>query len=88
MSEVNAELVEDIQKRAIADLVELNMELLRAADGIGNHDLDRSERLARFAEFALDGTLDTLRGMGAPAYQHLVDDYNRDMRAELEARSA
>lgn len=85
MSQINAQLVDDVQERAIDELLELNLAALEAADGIGNSALDRSERLARFAEYASDGTLDVLRGMNAPAYDHLVAEYNRDIKAELEA---
>lgn len=79
MTRVNADLMEEIQKRAFQKCMDLTNELVDSQLGVGDHQLNRAERIARFVDYAERGVLDALKGIGAPVYQKLVNEYIRDI---------
>lgn len=79
MSAVNAQLVGEIQKRATRECIDLAMTLMDSQLGVGDHTINREDRIARFVDYAERGVLDALQGIGAPVYQTLVDEYIEDM---------
>jgi hypothetical protein len=85
VSILNAELVKTVEERSVDKLLDLNLDLFKAVDGVGNDAIDRSTRILRFLDLAQRGVLDILDGMGAPAYGRLLRQYERDMKAEMEA---
>lgn len=49
----------------------------------GDVNVSAPDRIARFYDYATRGVLDALRGMGAPVYQMLIDEFVDDMRHYL-----
>lgn len=79
MSTLTADLVEEVKKQAIDELVDLNMQLVDQMLGVGDQNISRADRIARFVDYAERGVLDALKGMGAPVYDKLVREYKDDM---------
>lgn len=79
MESLNAALIEDIKTKAKQTCLELTKEMTRSVRGVGDHDLNREERIARFVDYAQRGVLDALQGIGAPVYDDLVREYVQDM---------
>ncbi len=79
MSAINAELVDEIKKRSIAQCIDLTTQLVDSQLGVGDQNISREDRIARFVDYAQRGVLDALKGIGAPVYDQLVREYIDDM---------
>lgn len=79
MSAVNAKLIEEVRERSIKKCIELATQLVDSQMGVGDRDISREDRIARFVDYAQRGVLDALKGMGAPVYDQLVNEYMHDM---------
>lgn len=77
----DAELFAEVQQRATENLIDLNLALMASVSGMGNHQLGRAQRIARFVDYADRGVLDQLQRIGAPAYGTLVREYMHDISA-------
>lgn len=79
MSSLNAEMIEQVRQLATEECITLAMSMVDETAGVGDHDISREERIARFVDFAQRGVLDALKGMGAPVYDQLVKEYVQDI---------
>jgi hypothetical protein len=80
MSAINASLIDEIQKRSIEQCIDLTTQLVDSQLGVGDQNVNREERMARFVDYAQRGVLDALKGIGAPVYNTLVHEYVDDMK--------
>ena len=79
MSTLNAQMIEKVRTLATQECIELALAMVDETDGVGDHDLSREDRIARFVDYAQRGVLDALKGMGAPVYNTLVKEFVSDM---------
>jgi hypothetical protein len=84
---VPADLLDEVQERAMSRLPELATELLKRMhrpDGttVGDAPLSRGERILRFEDFAQRGVLDALRTVKPELLDRMVRQYQKDIRAE------
>lgn len=83
MSRVNAAFWDDVRRLAHDECMRRALTMMDAADGMGNHNLTPAQVVERFMDYAADGTLDALPGIGR---QDLQDTLIREYREAL-ARS-
>lgn len=79
MTSLNAQMIEQVRKLATEECIELALQMVDETAGVGDHDISREDRIARFVDYAQRGVLDALKGMGAPVYETLVKEYIQDM---------
>ncbi len=79
MNSLNAAMIEDVRRLATEECIELALSMVDETAGVGDHDISREDRIARFVDYAQRGVLDALKGIGAPVYDTLVKEYLADM---------
>lgn len=79
MSAVNAELVDDIKKRAFDECIDLAQAMIASQMGVNDHALSRGQRIARFVERAQSGALDAMKGINPDLYRRTVRQYVDDI---------
>lgn len=81
---IPADLVDEVQERAMRRITELAEELLKRmhrADGttFGDVPLSRGERILRFQDYAQRGVLDALRVVKPELLERMVKQYRDDV---------
>lgn len=81
ISDLNAELVAEVQRRSIDQCLELALELASAVDGVGDHTLTRAQRIQQFMARAASGSLDIMKDLRPDLYRQAVKQYLDDIKA-------
>ena len=81
MSTILPSLVEEIEKRAVKEIVELNLDAIDAILGVGDTALTPAQRIARFWDDANSGALDIMKGLRPDLYDRTVNEFVRDVNA-------
>ena len=79
MSTVNADLIAEIQERSLDRCVDLSLSIIDASLGIGDKNLSRQDRIARFYDDAQSGALDAMKVIRPDLYREAIRQYVKDV---------